>query len=559
MSPAAVLMASRLAIVRTALRRSGWAQRAVAACFFILAAAIIAGTYTFFLRSFRFVLMDDVGGPLILRYVLETAFAFVFFLGVSSFVVSSDSLIFRADGLALLVPMPVDAGTLYSYRFAAATALSSWPVLLIAVPALAALGSAFGASWWFSAFGAALALLFVLAIAIAGGLLSFLFAWILRPVPVAPRKFIEIAVFFMLGAALVRHVVPRAVFSMFDVYTSAQAISVGERLRAMFIMLPSHPFAAAAASIVPFGADGSAASSILSAAFATAAGAAALALIASAAYVPLWQRYRESGFIAGPSDRPRRSGVPRHPFPVVFRFGHSFLFEKDFLSFSRDGEAISRAGFLLLLLFFYLFTVRAVASAEAFQRADLHATAIAFTFGAIGYFALTLALRFVFPSLSLEGKGAWLVWSSPIHVHEIFSWKFFFWAASLAGAMGTAAVFVVMLFGFPWPLASTFIAAVLMSSVTLVALMLAVGSAAPDFRAKDPDLVTTSPAGLLATALGAAYLWIMIRYVHRAAASFLSGHAVDPLVLIGMSVVSLAVVSASWAVAMRFMDRMEIA
>ncbi|HSD12585.1 MAG TPA: hypothetical protein VLC10_03430, partial [Patescibacteria group bacterium] len=262
MIPAAVLLASRFAMVKTAAQRSSWAQRAVAFCFLLLGAAIVAGAHVFFLRSFRFVLADEIGGPLILRYVLETAFAFVFFLGVSSFVASSHALLFHADDLALIVPMPVEPVTLYAYRFAAATALASWPVLLIAVPALSALGAVFGASWWFVVFGTALILLYVLAIAVTGGLLSFLFAWALRPAPTLLRKILETAAFLVLGAALVRHVVPRAVFSMFDVYSGAQAAAASERLNAMFAYLPSHPFASAAASIVPFSGGVSAAATV---------------------------------------------------------------------------------------------------------------------------------------------------------------------------------------------------------------------------------------------------------------------------------------------------------
>lgn len=557
MNPAAVLLASRLSMWRTAVRRSGWAQRAVAGCYLALIAALVAGTYALFFRAFGFVLNHDVAGPLILRYILDVAFAFVFFLGVSSFVVSSYSLIFRADELKVLVPMPIPAGTIYAHRFLAAAALASWPVLLIAGPALAALGAVIGASWAFTAFGVAILLLFVLAIAVTGGLLSFGLAGLFRPLPVAARKALEAVAFFGLGIALVRHVVHRGVFDLFHVTTSIEAAHSADRLREMFIVLPSHPFAAAVSSLLPFGAEEGATATIVLTALALAIAAAALFAVASRGYLALWQRYGESGFIAGPADRPGRR--PSRPFPRVFRLGHSFLFEKDLLSFSRDGAALSRAGFLLLLMLMYLLTVRAIASNQAFQGTDLYALAVAFTFAAIGYFALTLALRFVFPSLSLEGRGAWLLWSSPVHVHELFSWKFFFWSSSFGATMAVAAVLVIALFGFPWPLAATFVAAVVASTVALVALTLGIGTIAPDFRAKDPDLIATSPAGLAATAAGAGYLWIMARYVHRAAAGQHAAGAVDPLVLVGMAVVSLAVIAASWVAAMRAMDRMEVA
>ena len=421
MSPAAALSSMRLAMARNALRRSGWAQRVVAACFLLILAALVAGAYAFFLRAFRYVLADELAGPLILRYILEAAFAMVFFLGVSSFVVSSYAIIYKADDLRLLVPMPVEPGTLFLHRFAAATLLASWPVVVIAAPALAALGAALGASWGFALFGTALAVLFALSIAVTGGLLSFGIAWALKPVPVGFRKTLEAVVFFTMGALLVRAIVPRSVFRLFNVDTPAQAAEAAAEVRRMFSWLPSHPFAAAAAPSLPYGASASAPVMMAGAALAVAAGLALLAVLARTGYLRLWQKYGETGFIAGPADRPFRLAAAR-PFPRLFRTGHSFLFEKDLLTFVRDGEAVSRAGFMFLLLGMYLLLIRAISFASAFQGTDLAALPIAFAYAAIGYFTLTLALRYVFPSISLEGRGAWLVWSSPLHAHEIYSW-----------------------------------------------------------------------------------------------------------------------------------------
>src|SRR5687767_13552672 len=206
MKPVAVLFASRLTMLRTAARRSSWAQRAVAACFLAILALLMLGAYAFFLRSFRYVLADELSGPLILRYILEVAFALAFFLGVSSFVTSSYGLIFRAEELRVLVPMPIEPGDLFIYRFSAATVLSSWPVLLIAAPALAALGAALDASWDFTVFGVALAALFILVIAVAGGLLSFALAWLTKPLPVVVRKALAGAAFLAIGLALVRQI-----------------------------------------------------------------------------------------------------------------------------------------------------------------------------------------------------------------------------------------------------------------------------------------------------------------------------------------------------------------
>src|SRR5688572_14742210 len=144
MTAALALLRSRLTTVRTAVRRAGWAQRLIAACYLAVGLALVVGAYFFFHRGFTFMMADVDAGPVVVRYVLEVAFAFTFFLGAASFVAAGHALLWRAEDLNLLVPMPVPSGTLFGHRFLGATLLASWPVVLLAAPALAALGTAQG-------------------------------------------------------------------------------------------------------------------------------------------------------------------------------------------------------------------------------------------------------------------------------------------------------------------------------------------------------------------------------------------------------------------------------
>jgi hypothetical protein len=357
---------------------------------------------------------------------------------------------------------------------------------------------------------------------------------------------------------LVRHVIPRGIFKVFEVASSKDAAGAAEMLRQPFASLPSHPFAAVMSSLVPFGTGESLLGTLAVTFVSLAVGFALLLAVASFTYVRIWQRYGETGFTASVADRPVRVGS-RSPLPRFFRWGHSFLFEKDAILFARDGGAVSRAGFVLLLLGLYLLIVRAVVRAlEANSSEKFFSLAVTFAFAAIGYFALTLTLRFVFPLLSLEGRGAWLEWASPVHTHEIFSWKGFFWSSLFVVAMEAATAIVVTLFRLPTALSLAFAYAVLLAVVSLVTLGMAAGTVAPNFRATDPDEVATSPAGLATTVGGGLYLWVMSRYVHVLVQSTYAGQPFDAMPLVGMTVVSLSIIAASWALALRFVDRMEV-
>lgn len=546
---------NHLRTVASAWHHADWAQRAVAAGFLALGAALFIGASLFFLRGFEFILREPFAGPLLARYMLETAFAFAFFLGAASFVVSSVSLLFKADEVKLLAAMPVDPLSIFLARFDLAALMSAWPVMLIAVPAIVALGVVLGAPAPYYVFAGMMVLLFALAVSVAGGLVSFALAPLARRLPTVWLRSFGAAALVFGAMALVRSVVSREVFTMFDVSDPVSAEAVARRIAGMFSWSPSHPFADVVASVLPFGAPPGPALTLAMTAVALAAAAGLLFLLASRHYLPLWQRFGETGFIARPADA---AGGPAHrrPFPSLFRLGHGFLFEKDLLTMARDDDEVSRAGFLCLLLLVYLFTVRAVSRIEAFDRSQTHALMLAFAFAATCYFALTFALRFIFPSISLEGRAAWVLWSSPLHAHEIFSWKFFFWSAALAAVTEAATVVIVLLFGLPLLLALGLFFAAGAVAVSLSAMALAIGALWPSLDVRDPDLIATSPAGLFAAAAGFVYLWIVVRYVHGFVEDYLVAGSLDIVALAGILIVSSAVVAASWSAAMRPGDRL---
>lgn len=553
----ALLFDNQSRIARKAMKEVTGAAAAVAAVFLVLAAFILIASFLFFLKSFSSLLSDPVSGVLVARYVLESAFAVIFCLGVMSFMVSSFTFIFRADEMRLLAAMPVEPLELFIYRFAGATLLSSWPVFFIGIPALAALGVALAAPADYYLFCLLLLALFVILMAAVGALASFLIAWFARRVPAGWVWFGEVAVSAVALVALLHRMMPRSLFSLFTVTTPAGVGRTADRINAMFAPLPSHPFVDAISAMLPFGQAGQSAGPAM---IQIAAGLVfcliVLLEIAHRYFLPVWQRQEEGGFLAKPEDA--SAARPHLSFPRWFRWRYSYLFEKDLLTFVRDPEEVSRAGFLLLLLLFYILAIRSLAAMDAMNGLDPRSWGVALAFAAIGYFALTMGIRFVFPSLSVEGRSAWVMWSSPLHIHEVFSWKLFFWTAFVGLPMLAVAGLTVTIFGMPFLLGAFFIFAVLCSSVSLMAITLGQGSSFPDFRNRDPQMLSTSAAGLSATAIGLGYLWVVIRYVHAFARKFLATGVVDVNAAFGILIVSLGIIAVYWLLAPRRMDSLEL-
>jgi len=527
-----------------AMRRRGWAQTAVVFAFLALLTAIIFGAYFFFYHAFSGLLKDFLSGPLIIRYVLESAFAFVYVLGTASFVVSSGPRLFRDDSFRFLAALPIEPSTLFAYQFVGLTLASSWPVLLIAAPALAAFGAVTGAGLFYGFFAASSLFLLVVGIALSGGLIAFAFAPLVRRLSRPLLALTEILLFLGLAFALVRHVIPRTLVKMFEVYETVQVPAAERRINEVFAWFPSHPLARAASSILPTTQPAATAWELSVFVMALMGAALLLWMIARYSYLRLWQSAGETGFLARTEDAP---GVRRLPFPRLLRWKHGFLFEKNLLQFFRDGEMISRASSLLLLLALYVFAARALAVIASFDVPENFARAVSFSFAAVGYIALTIAMRFAFPAPSLEERRSWIIKSSPVHAHEMFSWNLFFWASLIAAAMVTVGALVSWVFGFPLVLTLFFIVCALCAAVTVTAVSLGQGTVFLDVETRDPDAMSTSPAGLAAIAVCLAYLWVVTRYVYDFTLNLADVGQTGLTPLIGVLIVSLALCGAYWA------------
>lgn len=540
------------------MRLSDWAQYAVVGAFMLLGAAVFAGATAFFMRSFRILMEDPYAGEVIVRYVLEASFLFVFFLGVASFITSSISALYRSPEIDLLSAFPVKSEDLFFYRFAGPATLSLWPILLVALPALLSLGIVSGAGVAFFFFGLLVLLLLVASVVLVGAVLSFVAGAVVRHIP--PRLTMPTGIAVFLGAAVgvARVAVPKGIFGpFFDVSTPQAVIGRTAELREIFGNMPSHPFVELLSAAMPgFAHPVGVAGPLLAVAIMAVVSAVLLHTLVVLFYLPLVRLYRETGFLAQPEDVivPAR----RHRFPSYFRWKHSFLFEKDLILLFRSPRDVSRAGSLILLLVFYLFAVRGVAEIEAFRRLDLFSVLVATAFFSIGYFAVTLGIRFAFPFLSTEGRSAWIFWTSPIHIHEFFSWKFFFWSALVSVFTVAASVFTIIIFALPVAVGLFFVFAMLCATVGIIAVTLGQGSIYPNFHERDPDMLSTSPAGLAATAMCFIFLWVVARYVREFTYTYLASGMVDLIPAFGVLIVSFTLIGLYWILAPRAMDKMEI-
>jgi ABC-2 type transport system permease protein len=538
--------------------RAGWARTVVVLAYLILSLSIALGVFYFFSQAFARLLSEPYSGPVIISYAVELSLAIAMVLGVISFVISSTSVLFRNRDTENRFALPVSPQTIFWQRFIGLTLLSAWPILLVAVPALAALGVVLSAPLVYYLSMIPVLLLFSVLISVTGGIVSFLIAALLQRMPLILTYGAEAVLFLVVAVAGTRRVINSEVFTLLSAITPQAAEAAEVRLDELFGSLPSHPFAKVFLSVFAEQLSGDPVAGLGLTALVVSVLILVLAFLARRYYRPLWQSYGEGDFVARREDVVETAPRTLSAFPRFFKWGHGYLFEKDLLMLFRSPSELSRALFMLLLLLLYLLAVQIVSSLDFISTAADLTALLTFVFIAIAYFTVTVGLRFAFPSFSLEGQGAWMLWVSPLHHHEILFWKYTFWTALTLIAMEAVAGLAIYLFGVPFLLGTFLVFVTAATVLSLTAITLCIGAIWPDFKMKNPDSLSTSPPGLLALALSLLFVWVMARYTHSFIDGYLSAGSLDLTSLAAILVLTTAVVMFFMIVSRQAIERLEV-
>ena len=180
--------------------------------------------------------------------------------------------------------------------------------------------------------------------------------------------------------------------------------------------------------------------------------------------------------------------------PVTKR---EFVF-KDLKVFFRDATQWSQLILLAVLLIVYVFNIRALPLYTGERVPYFLVTLVVFLNQGLGGFVLAaIAARFIFPSVSLEGRQLWLLRSSPLDLRAMLWSKY--WVGTLpllVLALGIGVVTNRMLHAPPFMM--------LLSTFTTVCYTLAVGALAlgmgvlyPQFDSENAAQIPTSFGGLV--------------------------------------------------------------
>lgn len=431
----------------------------------------------FILRYFRSV--EELGPLLAGKLLGLVLLAFITILVLSN-VITALSSFFLAKDLDLLVSAPVDWLRIYLAKLGETLLHSSWMVALMAVPILTAYGVIYRGGVLFLPYAVLTLFPMLVLPAVAGSALTLVL------VNVFPaRRTRDLLSIVALGAAgllilMLRVIRPERLASPEGFRNLLDFIAVLRTPTSPF--LPSEWATRAVMTYLRGGVD----PQPLVLLWTTAAAFVTLgALLHRALFATGFTKAQEGAerFVRGEWWRWTVGRLLRF-LPVAKR---EFVL-KDIKLFFRDATQWSQLILLAVLVVVYLFNIKALPLHRGEQVGFFYVTLVSFlNLGLAGFVLASIAARFIFPAVSLEGRHMWLLRSSPLDLRALL------WSKYWVGTVPLL-VLALLLTGLTNVLLEVRPFMMIVGMVTICGLTFAIAALALGFGALYPQFETENAA-----------------------------------------------------------------
>ena len=488
-----LLLSPRLRAARNRAQRLDRRGRIALGCLGLLGVAFWVAIFVFFYRALRYFLSVPEFGPVLTYKLLGMVFLTFFSILLFSNIITALSTFFLSRELDRIVAAPVSRTLFFYARFGDTMIESSWMMLVFAVPAFLAYGIAHHAGpLFYLATVLTLPPFLVIPAALGVGLTAVL-------VNVFPaRRTRDILVLLSVVAIAVLYLLLRMLQPERLVNPEAFASFV-EFLAAM--RTPSSLFLPStwAAEILYPLLSGNSGSALFYLALLMST-AAALTVLCEA----LMHRLFRSGWSKAQEGRKARFTqqavweqalrVLTLPFAPQLRL----LMIKEIKTFFRDTSQWSQLILLLALVVVYVYNFSVLPLKGSPLVTFYFKNVIAFLNLALaGFVIASVAVRFVLPSVSLEGKSFWITKTAPLPLRRLWWSKFWVGLVPLL-VLGEVLVVATNYYLQVMPLMMWLSTLTLFCMIfAIVALGLAVGAAYPKFDADNAAQVAAGVGGLV--------------------------------------------------------------
>jgi ABC-2 type transport system permease protein len=456
-------------------------------------------------------------GPLLAGKLLGLILVGFFSILLLSNIITALSSFFLAKDLDLLVSGPVDWLKLYGAKLLETVVNSSWMVALMAVPMFTAYGVVYDGGWWFPL----IALGVFLPLLIIPGVLGSVITLVLVNVFPARRTRDILSVIAVLAAGgivlLFRVVRPERLARPEGFRNLVDFVAVLRTPTSP--LLPSEWASEAVMSWLQFRLDLLPLYMLWTTAAVAVVGG---AIMHRWLYVTGFSKAQESG------ERWARSGITHRismallrPLGVLRRE----LVLKEVRLFFRDSTQWSQLILLAVLIIVYVFNIKYLPLRGEGITFFLVNVVPFLNLVLAGFVLASIAARFIFPGVSLEGRTLWLLRSSPMSMRDLLWSKF--WVGTLPLlilAVGIVGVTNYMLAVTPFMFAVSLLSIVMMT-FAVAGLAIGFGTLFPQFETENAAQIPTSFGGLLFMMSAIAVIAGVVVLEARPVYSYLSARA----------------------------------
>ncbi len=468
--------------------------------------------YVLFEGGLKYIYRFPAVGPLLGDRILYLVFGFFFVMLVVSNLIIGYTTLFKNRETQWMLSLPIRHRDVYRWKFVEALVVSSWALLFLSAPMLAAYGAVHEVTWQFYVKVALGYLPFLVIPAVAG---SWLILFLVR---ILSRPWTKRIVVMGAVAFLIFIIIRIKPVTESDATGVPESVLFPKLMRGTRMLtspyLPSTWFADSVKAWTSFGATGLWEPATFNFLLLT-----SYALFGLLLAFDLGGRVFYGSWSAALSSRAeryqretemKRQKAPRMTFLNWLQARvrglspqMTALVFKDARIFWRDPAQWTQFMIFFGLLCIYVANLRNVAF--EFKKPYWETLISYLNLAASALTLSTLTTRFVYPMFSLEGRRVWILGLSPVGLKRVVLQKF--WMSFLVSSFITVSLMVAsaLMLKLPWWRVIYFAGSIGLMSAALSSLAVGLGALFPNFREENPSKIVSSFGGTLCLVMSFIY------------------------------------------------------